>query len=110
MEKVCSVLLIGCNLPRENTSNNSLYSTLWTQHSAEFEALTIQIYNTAERMLPIALEDNQWTASLDQGENYESLPPAIIMDLDETAIDNSFYQARYILDENCQSADSITKR
>lgn len=111
MKKICSVLfaalfMIGCNQPQENTSNNSLYSTLWAQHSAEYEALTIQIYNNAERMLSIALKDNQWTASLDQGTNYESLPPAIIMDLDETAIDNSFYQARNILDKTSFEYDT----
>jgi len=82
-----------------DTSGKTLYSTLWMQHAAEYEALSFQAYNTAERLLPVALADSSWTASLEQGESYHHLPPAIILDLDETAIDNSFYEARVILDK-----------
>lgn len=81
-----------------DTSSNTLYSTLWIQTAAEYEALSYQAYNTSERLLPVAIEDSSWTASLEQGDNFASLPPAIILDLDETAIDNSFYEARVILD------------
>lgn len=81
-----------------DTSNNTLYSTLWIQTAAEYEALSYQAYNTSERLLPVAIEDSSWTASLEQGETFADLPPAIILDLDETAIDNSFYEARGILD------------
>lgn len=79
--------------------DNSLNSTLWIQTSAEYEALSYQAYNTSASLLDTALEDSSWTASLEQGEDYESLPPAIILDLDETAIDNSFYEARGIVDQ-----------
>ena len=81
-----------------NYSNNTLYSTLWIQTAAEYEALTYQAYNTSERLLPVALEDSSWTASLEQGDAYAGLPPAIILDVDETVLDNSFYEARGILD------------
>jgi 5'-nucleotidase (lipoprotein e(P4) family) len=87
-------------------SNNTLYSTLWIQTAAEYEALTYQAYNTAETLLPVALEDSSWTASLEQEDPYFDKPPAIILDLDETAIDNSFYEARGVLDQT--GYDAVT--
>lgn len=79
-------------------SNNTLYSTLWIQTAAEYEALSYQAYNTSGRLLPVALQDHTWSASLEQDEAFEDLPPAIILDVDETVLDNSFYEARGILD------------
>lgn len=78
--------------------NKTTQATLWVQNAAEFTAITVQNYNTAERMLSLSLEDSFWTASVNQEEagNYQSLPPAIIMDLDETVLDNSPFQARMI--------------
>jgi len=80
-------------------SNNTLYSTLWIQTAAEYEALTYQAYNTSARLLPVALEDSSWTASLEQDEAFADLPPAIILDVDETVLDNAFYEARGIIDQ-----------
>lgn len=81
-------------------SNNTLYSTLWIQTAAEYEALSYQAYNTSAALLETALEDSTWTASLEQEGDFENLPPAIILDLDETALDNSFYEARGIVDQS----------
>lgn len=83
-----------------DTSDKTLYSTLWIQTAAEYEALSYQAYNTSGRLLDVAHGDSEWTASLEQGESYGELPSAIILDLDETAIDNSFYEARGILDKS----------
>lgn len=92
----------GCRSSQQavDYSNNTLYSTLWLQTAAEYEALSRQAYNTAESLLPIAMKDSSWTASLEQEDPYFDKPPAIILDLDETAIDNSFYEARVILDKS----------
>ncbi|WP_340103975.1 5'-nucleotidase, lipoprotein e(P4) family [Rhodohalobacter sp. 8-1] len=87
-------------------SNNTLYSTLWIQTAAEYEALTYQAYNTSVRLLPVALDDSFWTASLEQGESFADLPPAIILDVDETVLDNSYYEARGILDETGYDPDT----
>ena len=81
-----------------DTSNNTLYSTLWIQTAAEYEALTHQAYNTSARLMTFALRDSSWTASLEQEAAYGELPPAIILDVDETVLDNSFYEARGIVD------------
>ena len=75
-----------------------LNSVLWIQTAAERRALTIQIYRQAKRMLDAALEDPEWTAALEQGEGASELPPAIILDVDETVLDNSAYQAQLILE------------
>ncbi len=102
------VLFTACQTSNHTVdhSNNTLYSTLWIQTAAEYEALSYQAYNTAETLLPVAVEDSSWTASLEQEDPYFDKPPAIILDLDETAIDNSFYEARVILDKS--GFDNVT--
>jgi acid phosphatase len=47
-------------------------------------------------MLQLALQDTSWTAALEQQPGYGSLPPAVIVDVDETMLDNSPYAARLI--------------
>ena len=86
--------------------NQTLFATLWTQTAAEYDALTLQAYQTAERMLDLALADSGWTASLEQQPGYENLPPAIILDVDETVLDNSYYQARIIRDRQSYDPDT----
>ena len=75
-----------------------LNSVLWIQTAAERRALSTQIYRQAKPMLDAALEDPDWTASLEQGEGGSELPPAIILDVDETVLDNSDFQAQLIID------------
>lgn len=70
----------------------TLNATLWVQRSAEFQYSTEQIYKTATAQLRTALRPG--TAALEQEKrgNYAKLPPAIILDIDETVLDNSPYQ------------------
>ena len=49
-----------------------------------------------EVRLDEALADKNWTAATEQTGAYQDLPPAIIMDVDETAIDNLAYEAGLI--------------
>ncbi len=78
--------------------NPTTQATLWVQNSAEYKALTAQAYGTALRNLSLPLEDSFWTASIvqEETESYMSLAPAIILDIDETILDNSPFQARMI--------------
>ncbi len=62
---------------------------LWYQTSAEFKASAIQTYQTAALQLPHAIADKNWTALPNQTSNYQQLPLAIIVDIDETILDNS---------------------
>lgn len=70
-----------------------LNATLWTQTSVEFKASAMAAYKLAEVMLDRALADKNWTAALEQGDNYQGKPPAVILDVDETVLDNSEYEA-----------------
>lgn len=71
-------------------------AVLWMQTSAEYEAMSRQTYAAATRLLPEALADSSWTAALEQGPGSGDLPPAVILDVDETVLDNSPYAARLI--------------
>lgn len=73
-----------------------LDATLWMQTSAEYDAMSRQIWTSAGRLLPEALADTSWTAAVEQEAGYGTLPPAVIVDVDETVLDNSPYAARLI--------------
>ena len=73
--------------------NDNLNATLWTQHSVEFKASAQSAYALATLRLDQALADKNWTAIEEQGENYQDKPLAVILDVDETVLDNSMYQA-----------------
>ena len=75
----------------------SMLSVLYVQTSTEFAANNIQTFNNASKALDIALQDNTWTAALEQKGNFASKIPAIIVDVDETVLDNSSFQSRTIL-------------
>ncbi len=70
-----------------------LNATLWTQTSVEFKASAMAAYKLAEVMLDRALADKSWTAALEQGSDYQGKPPAVILDVDETVLDNTEYEA-----------------
>jgi acid phosphatase len=70
-----------------------LLATLWTQRSVEYKANALTVFALARIRLDEALADKSWTASpLEQKGDFASLPPAIILDVDETVLDNSLYQ------------------
>ena len=78
-------------------AHHGLDATLWMQTSAEFQATTWQTFQIASLRLEQALSDPQWTAALEQDPaKMAGLPPAIIVDVDETILDNSPFQARLI--------------
>ncbi len=74
--------------------NDGLDATLWTQRSVEYRANAIGMYKLAQTMLDRALDDNSWTAApAEQTGDYRNKPPAVVLDLDETVLDNSSYNA-----------------
>jgi acid phosphatase len=76
------------------TPDDNLNAVLWMQHSVEYQASTMAAFALAKRRLIQAMGDPWWTAVPDvQKGNYSKLPPAIIVDVDETMLDNSKYQA-----------------
>jgi acid phosphatase len=84
--------------PRQNDAparaDNRLDAILWQTTSAEYRVLAQSIYASAQAHLEPALADTQWSALPTQKENYRNLPPAIIMDIDETVIDTGAFQSQ----------------
>ena len=88
--------------------NAMLNSVLWVQHAAEYKAATIQAFTTAKTMLDSALVDKKWTAAAEQTSDYQTLPPAIIIDVDETVLDNSPYETQLIKSGKAYNSDTWT--
>lgn len=84
--------------PHEN-----LNAVLWVQTALEYEATTLQAYRLAQLQLDAALADPEWTAAIERSEEGSNLPPAVVLDVDETVLDNSYYQARMIRDNTAYS-------
>jgi acid phosphatase len=88
-------LAMGCSTPLPQPTYRKNVA-LWATESAEYTAVALQIYASAQRKLADALADPNWTASLEQKSGYQDLPPAIIVDLDETVLDNRPFQMELI--------------
>jgi 5'-nucleotidase (lipoprotein e(P4) family) len=79
-------------------AHENLHAVLWMQTSAEYRMLAESIYAQAVRALDAALADRTWTAATEQSGDFALLPPAVILDIDETVIDNLPAQGQQILD------------
>lgn len=77
--------------PPDNYQLDNLQAIAWVRTSAEAEALYLQAYGSARRALDQALADPTWTAATEQTGDFSKLPPAIIVDVDETVLDTSDY-------------------
>lgn len=73
-----------------------LHSTAWVRTSTEYEALALEAWRMAIERLDEGLGHPFWTAALEQTGGYQELPPAVIVDVDETVLDNSPFQTRLI--------------
>lgn len=106
-----AALLAGCTATGERNAppaapspgaapqaHDNLNATLWMQASAEYAAVTTQVFRQACDALAAAVADDAASALPhgEQGRGFESRPVAVIADLDETLLDNSPYQARRV--------------
>lgn len=91
---LAAILSIGAVRAQDATPpSDMLLATLWTQRSVEFKGNALTVYALARYRLDEALADKNWTAApAEQKGDYQNLPPAIILDVDETVLDNSRYQ------------------
>jgi 5'-nucleotidase (lipoprotein e(P4) family) len=84
----------------EPPAHQKLIPTLWVQTSVEWRAACRQTFLAAQRTLDAALADPAWTAAPEQSgagpARLRELPPAVIVDVDETVLDNSPGQARQV--------------
>ena len=87
------VLGAGVAQAQEPQPNDGLLAALWTQRSVEFKGNAMTVYALGKIRLDEALADKKWTAApVEQKGDYQNLPPAIVLDVDETVLDNSAYQ------------------
>ncbi len=79
-------------------ADDSLNATVWFQTSVERDLVFREIYRAAGEHLDAALADTSWDAlpGQDRSNDPHMLPPAIIVDVDETVLDNSPNQVRLI--------------
>lgn len=81
-------------------ADDNLNAVLWVQRSAEYRATVETVYRAATARLDAALKDPAWDALVpeERANAARGLPPAVVMDIDETVLDNSPYQARLVRD------------
>jgi 5'-nucleotidase (lipoprotein e(P4) family) len=103
-------LVVGLTAaPIKEPSYENLNAVLWVQTSVEYRASATQAYHLAEHAIVRGLRNRHWTAALEQSGEFESLPPAVILDLDETVLDNSVFNARLVASGGHYSDQAWTK-
>ena len=79
--------------------NDNLNALAWAQTAIEHDLVYREVFRDAGEKLRIALKDARWDA-LPKNERKHplspKLKPAVIVDIDETVLDNSPYQARLV--------------
>lgn len=91
----CCILFVSCS-STQPLQNSTTSATLWMQNAAEYKALTTMVYQSATDELNTVLKQDDTAALEQQDADYKKLPPAVILDVDETVLDNSPFQARLI--------------
>lgn len=94
--------------PAAAANDENLNAVAWVQASAEYRAVCETVYRAAADRLDAALKRKDWDA-LVPGERDNAaagLKPAVVMDVDETVLDNSPYQARLV--RNGEEYDETT--
>jgi 5'-nucleotidase (lipoprotein e(P4) family) len=81
-------------------THERLHGTLFMQTAAEHQVLCRIMYTQARNSMDAALADSSWTAALEQEKGFEILPPAVVVDIDETVLDNSRFQGRLTNDRS----------
>src|SRR5688572_24327988 len=94
--------------PAGPAASDNLNAVAWVQASAEYRLLAEQTYRSATALLDRALATRDWDALVpdERANPAAGLPPAVIVDIDETVLDNSPYQARLVRDGG--SYDEVT--
>ena len=101
---ICFALLnFGCGATpqtapatSQRATDDRLDAILWQVTSVEYRILAQSIYAGAATHLDRGLADPQWTALPTQKENYQKLPPAVIVDIDETVVDTTKFQSQMV--------------
>ncbi|MBS0571268.1 MAG: acid phosphatase [Proteobacteria bacterium] len=86
--------------------NDLLDATVWMQTSIEHDLVYAEIYRMAQAKLLEAIADPRWDAlaSGERANDATKLPLAVIVDVDETVLDNAAFQARLVRDNTSYNA------
>lgn len=86
----------------EPAANDDLNAVAWAQTAVEHDLIYLEIYRDAQSRLLTALHNPDWDAltKQDRVTPAAGLPPAVVLDIDETVLDNSPYQARLVRSGN----------
>ena len=81
-------------------ASDNLNAVAWIQASLEYRLIAGQTYRSALYQLDRALKTPDWDALVpgERANPATGLAPAVIVDIDETVLDNSPYQARLVRD------------
>jgi 5'-nucleotidase (lipoprotein e(P4) family) len=87
------------------TGREQLHATLWMQRSPEYRAIVAQVYRLAQEKIAVPAPGS---AAIEQAgiapEVLARMPTAVVLDLDETVLDNTVYQARLLRDRATYNA------
>ena len=88
-----------------DVGRESLHATLWMQVAPEYRAIAEQVYKLAGERISAPSRGSaareQWNVDAD---TLARLPTAVVLDLDETVLDNTVYQARLLRDGTTYNA------
>lgn len=116
--QVCLIIFALTSIPTSfavaqqkpvNVEEDPRYGAVtWVQNSAEYRLLTEQTYRMALTQLYVGAKDKKWSADEVQvvEGGFEEKPPAVILDVDETVLDNSAYNARNVAKGEQYSTES----
>lgn len=86
--------------PAGPSADDNLNAVAWSQNASEHDFIYVQTYRDAQEKLLKAMKDPAWDALPKDDRaahaSLKGLKPAVVLDVDETALDNSPYQARLI--------------
>ena len=103
---VAAATLSACGGTAPRLTHENLNSVLWMQTTGEHSAACMTVYRDAQALLDKAIADPGWTAALEQTGDASTLATAVMLDVDETALDNMAYQARLTKTNHAWSLES----
>ncbi len=109
----------GFGRDHETRSDDTMNAVLWEQTAAEYRGNSWVVYQSATKSLRDVIGAKDRTAAIEQAEMeacvpgapcdsaaLKELPAAVVLDVDETILDNSAYEARLIRDGSQFNADT----
>jgi len=91
---VAATILAACATEVPTYTPEQDLAHRWVKNSSDYKAITRQTYAVATRDLTRFVDDKTWSAMPGQT-GAEDLPPAVILDVDETVINNVSFQLEF---------------